>query len=86
MQVRVDGRQHGIFRIGGPDVIGVVNAAIGWIEMAGKSLQRVDRLRVASWAKLSRVLKMPSAAGIGRPSDLSFTATSAVRTAPAEVP
>jgi hypothetical protein len=46
VQVRVDRREHRIFRIGGPDVIGIVNAAIGWLEMACESLQCVYRLRV----------------------------------------
>ena len=46
VQIRVDGRQHRIFRIGRADIIGVVNAAVGWIEMACESLKRVERLGV----------------------------------------
>src|SRR5271155_3694071 len=44
-------RQARVFRVGRSNVIGVVHAAIGWIEMARESLQRVDRLRVSLLGK-----------------------------------
>jgi len=81
VQIGIDGREHRVFGIGAADVFRVVRTRLGRVEMSGEPRSAYIAMESPLRAKSPMPLKTPSAAGMGNPSCLSFTATSAVRMA-----